>query len=110
MKNGGVMPLAAKYQHHKHGVGLTLHREPRSAGPWRVAEDGRKAHAAGDVTVYPGRPKKDGTLGKPRRYKHKGGGATKGKGTWSDVEVEVLAKTPQRAQEAIQSELLKLWG
>ena len=69
---------------------------PRSRGPWRVLEDGRRGGSATDL-VQVGRMRKDGT----RRGKSRGRnqGATAGKSTWTDATALMSVRTPARVQE-----------
>lgn len=91
--------------------GLVIHPGRRETGPWRVLEEGRKAHTKGDITVSPGRPKKDGTLGKPRKRKSKRtGGATAGKGTWSAAAAVVEEKSPARMARIVNEKIRSQFG
>lgn len=88
MKGGEVIPLEVDFT--IEGNTLTMKRKGKSAGPWRVAESGRKAYAAGDKRSRGfGKTRKDGT----RREKFstvKGTvGAAKGFGTWTKAENEM---------------------
>ena len=86
--------------------GLVIHPGRKETGPWRVLEDGRKAQSKGDITVYPGRPKVDGTLGAPRKRKSKRTGrATTGKGTWSAAAAVVEAKSPARMARIVREKI-----
>ena len=80
---------------------------PRSRGPWRVLEEGRKPGGAFDL-VQVGRRRKDGTRrGKSRGHNQ---GATAGKGTWSDALAIMDAKTPGRVQDEIENHLRRAFG
>jgi hypothetical protein len=108
-RNGGI-PLQLAYK--TDGGMLLMHRSGRSAGPWRVAEQGRnQGNAGGGMAFGPGilrsgsnagttafRTRKNGDfildkegrrqVKKVREFKRKRwNGYTQGKGTWSKTEV-----------------------
>ena len=108
-RNAGIR-LNVDYSVHTRNVGLTMHRENRSAGPWRVAEEGRNRR----VNAFHGpginRRKGGGTLpnavasrarGTPtfvaRKFKgrKRWNGTTKGKDTWSHA-AELMAEQAPR--------------
>jgi hypothetical protein len=74
----------------------------RTAGPWRVLEDGRQAASAGTFRSRGSRTRKsDGAQSTRIVLRTRSVGAMAGKQTWSDA-VEVMAReTPKRAEEAI---------
>lgn len=71
---------------------------PRSRGPWRVLEDGRRPGGAYDL-VQVGRVRKNGT----RRAKSRGRnqGATAAKTTWSDALAIMERETPKRVDKYV---------
>lgn len=94
-RNGGI-PLTLAYK--VKGGMLLMHRSGKSAGPWRVAEEGRNQGNAGGI-AGPGvirsgdnmgmtaRTKKTNRVRKVRVFKAKRwNGYTRGKGTWSKTE------------------------
>jgi hypothetical protein len=80
---------------------------PRSRGPFRVLEEGRKPGGSYDL-VHVGRRRKDGT----RRGKSRGRnqGATAAKGTWSDAEQLIEKRTPERVQDEHVKALRSAFG
>lgn len=94
-RRGNPIELAARYDLTS-DTALDVSPTPRSRGPWRVMEDGRKSGSASDL-VQVGKRRKDGT----RRGKSRGRnqGATQGKGTWSDASALMADRTPGRVQD-----------
>jgi hypothetical protein len=98
--------LAGKYTKHKDGLGLTVSREPRSAGPMRVAEEGRHPNGrvggiqpkAGTTRITKSGARRRAAAG--RRWN----GTTAGKGTWSDAEALMAARLPR----VVESEVTKV--
>jgi hypothetical protein len=96
---------------HTRNVGLTIHRENHSAGPWRVAEQGRnKGNAVPNLFKGPAVNRKKGLTTpnallsrkagypvytarkfKPRRWN----GYTEGKNTWSYAAELMADQTPR---------------
>jgi len=109
-RNAGIR-LDIGWSVHTRNVGLTIHRENHSAGPWRVAEEGRnKGNGAVKLFRGPGINRKKGTTTanallsrkagfpvytarkfKPRRWN----GYTKGKDTWSHAAELMAEQTPR---------------
>lgn len=97
-KRGKPIPLQVKFQQHRSGLGLTFHREGRSAGQWRVAEDGRQHNS---LFAGPGIHQRKGhtnrtktgkiSMRRPTKVRRYNGYAA-GKGTWSKA-AKVLAAT-----------------
>ena len=89
-KGGFGDPLAASFTVHGDGLGVTVHRDGKSAGPWRVAESGRNQGNGGGM-AGPGvskdgttRRNKDGSVRKTRKRKaRRWNGTTEGWGVWS---------------------------
>ena len=86
------VPLEARSSVHSSGMGVTIGRSRASAGPWRVAEDGRQAHVKGrrhDVGVT-----------KSGRVKYKKSkatlGATEGFKAWTAASERMMAAAPAR--------------
>lgn len=103
---GKPIEAAARYDLvNQHAVDILP--TPRSRGPWRVLEEGRKPGGAFDL-VQVGRRRKDGT----RRGKSRGRnqGATEAKETWSDAARLIEDRTPGRVQEAHVEALRDAFG
>jgi hypothetical protein len=80
---------------------------PKSRGPWRVFEDGRRGGSATDLVLV-GRVRKSGT----RRAKSRGRnqGATAGKNTWSEA-VEIMEReTPKRVDRYVVQAAIRKSG
>ena len=94
-RRGSPIELAARYDV-KSDSEVEVLPTPRSRGPWRVMEDGRRAGSAYDL-VQVGKRRKDGT----RRGKSRGrnSGATQGKNTWTEASALMEQRTPERVQE-----------
>lgn len=98
------IPLNVRFtMHGGNRPSLTIHREGRSAGPWRVAEQGRNQGNAGGF-AGPGIGVTSGVTlrtkaGKVRKVRARAGrrwnGTTAGKDTWSDA----VAKMQPKAAE-----------
>lgn len=102
-KAGELMPLEVAFSLHKADGGVTIHRARMSAGPWRVANDGRNQGDSG-MLAGPGiirtganagttRRRKNGSVAKVREFKtRKWSGTTSGKGSWDQYEKLVIPK------------------
>lgn len=113
-----VGPLEARYSLHKNMSGLTVHRAPRSAGPWRVAEQGRNQGNASGFQG-PGVNRETGltsrtSSGRLRRVRarqaRRWNGRTVGKDTWTDAERLMERRTPARLMEAMTDVMRKGLG
>jgi len=89
-KGGFGAPVTAGFTVHKDGLGVTVHRDRASAGPWRVAESGRHqgglSGMAGPGVSSDGttRRNKNGSIRKVRSRKaRRWNGSTEGFGVWS---------------------------
>lgn len=94
-RRGAPIPLQVAFKLHSHDAAMTVHRQGRSAGPWRVAEEGRgagmsrgrkggarrRSKVTGEITV---------SVAKASRKV----GATDGKDTWSDAVGLMQKKAP----------------
>lgn len=97
-----LMPLQAKFQFHQDGKGITVSREPRSAGPWRVAEQGRNQGNASGFSG-PGLNTKTGVTSRTKsgalrtraRKGRRWNGTTQGKNTWSDAAAVMAKEAPK---------------
>ncbi|HEY3484615.1 MAG TPA: hypothetical protein VGK49_04480 [Ilumatobacteraceae bacterium] len=96
-----VGALEARYSHHRDGSGITIHRAPRSAGPWRVAEEGRNRGEG---------PPAPAGLRRGRRRGRRWNGRTAGKNTWTDAENLIAARTPRRVEKAVEVMVMKVVG
>lgn len=76
----------------------------RARGPWRVLESGRQAHTKGDRRASYRTSKKTGKPLKGRLVK-RSGGATRGKGTWSEATAVMARETPKRTQVELHKAL-----
>jgi hypothetical protein len=76
---------------------------PRSKGPWRVLEDGRKASAAGDKSFYTSRS------GKVRARKSKGASASPAKRTWSKFSSLAILRMERRNVSAFDQIFIKVF-
>lgn len=89
-RRGAPIQISGRASPHRGDVGVTI-SPGRAAGPMRVLEDGRPAHAKGDRVLR--RMVQTKTKGVQPRYRKvkRTAGATKGKGTWTRA---VRAMTP----------------
>lgn len=94
--------LQARYSEHREPGGVTVHRTPRSAGGWRVAEEGRNQAA--------GPPAPAGRVPGSRRTRRRWNGRTHGLGTWTDVEQLVFQRTPARVMKAVEELIFGMVG
>jgi hypothetical protein len=81
---------------------LTMQFARTSAGPGRVLESGRSAHAAGGTRnsgTY--RSKRTGEVRQKTRKVKRTSGATRGKGTWTDAVRILEQKVPDRIEAAV---------
>lgn len=86
-------PLTSRFVVHKDGMGVTVHRDGKSAGMWRVAESGRNQGGGSHGVQGPGisadgttRRNKNGSVRKVRARKaRRWNGRTAGWGVWSDA-------------------------
>lgn len=86
------VPLEARASVHRSGRGVTIGRTRASAGPWRVAEDGRAAYTKGAKI-------QQGTFrsGRARMVKARNTStATEGFGAWSSAEALMAAAAPAK--------------
>lgn len=94
-RRGNPIELAARYDVRSDSEVEVL-PTPRSRGPWRVMEDGRRAGSAYDL-VQVGRVRKDGT--RRGRSRGRNSGATQGKNTWTEASALMEQRTPERVQD-----------
>jgi len=93
--------LQVKYQLTKKPGGVVIHRAPRSAGPWRVAEEGVKAQTKGDKLEAGFRKNKNGTVVQKYKKSKRTTKGTGGQGSWTAFEAIVIPK----AQRVLVKEL-----
>ena len=88
-------PLQARASVHRDGYGVTIGRTKMSAGPWRVAEEGRRQHVAG-ARYEAGFVKKTGRT----KYKRSKAnlGAHGGYEAWTKAEAMISAAAPPRVR------------
>jgi hypothetical protein len=84
--------LQVKYQLTKKPGGVVIHRAPRSAGPWRVAEEGVKAQTKGDKLEAGFRKNKNGTVVQKYKKSKRTTKGTGGQGSWTAFEAIVIPK------------------
>jgi hypothetical protein len=83
--------LQVKYQVSDKGS-VIIHRAPRSAGPWRVAEEGVKAQTKGDKLEAGFRKNKNGTVVQKYKKSKRTTKGTGGQGSWTAFEAIVIPK------------------
>lgn len=90
-RRGAPIQLGLAFKVHTDSSGLTMHRTARSAGPWKVAEDGRNRGGSSGV-AGPGVNRTTGVTartksGRVRKVRATRGrrwnGYTAGRGTWT---------------------------
>ena len=92
-KAGELAPLQVKYMLSTKNKGMVIiHRAPRSAGPWRVAEEGRKAQTKGEKYAAGFRHNKDGTIVQKYKKSKRTGQGSVGAFAWSYFEEIVTPK------------------
>jgi len=112
----GPEPMAARYALHRDGQGITVHRAPGSAGPIRVAEEGRnQGNASGfqgpgaNRTTGSTARTKSGAVRKVRaRQAVRWNGRTTGFRAWTQAEELIVARTPDRALKALVDQGVKV--
>lgn len=101
-RRGRPIDIAARFE--QDADSITVTPTPRSRGPWRVLEDGRRGGGAYDL-VQVGRRRKDGT--RRARSRGRNQGATRGRNTWTEA-TELMAKeTPKRHNKALLDDVRK---
>lgn len=115
---GREIPLEAAYALHRDGLGVTMHRSGRSAGPYRVANDGRHTgNAAG--FAGPGINRKTGVTartksGAVRKVRATRGrrwnGVTRGRGTWDQAAAAMQARAGDLLVKSTARDVLKVFG
>lgn len=117
-KDGGVMPLEAAFKLLKPPGVVLMHRAKNSAGPWRVAEEGRNQNGVGGLFSGPAlnhrtgvtsRTKK-GNLRMRRTRARRWNGTTQGKSTWSDAERVMEREMPGRVNDEVVKHLRETFG
>lgn len=95
------IPISGAYKvASDHEIDMTPTR--MSVGPMRVLEDGRQAYQAGDKRrkgTY--KSKKTGLVTERFRTVKRSGGATRGKGTWSDASELMAENVPGRIHRVV---------
>lgn len=103
-RRGDPIDLASRFD--VAGDAVTVTPTPRTRGPWRVMEDGRRPGGAFDL-VQVGRRRKDGT--RRARSRGRNQGATEGKQTWTEAAALIEDRTPKRVHEAVQRALRQIF-
>lgn len=91
-RRGNPIELAARYDLTS-DQSIDVTPTPRSRGPWRVMEEGRKGGSATDL-VQVGRRRTDGT--RRGRSRGRNSGSTQGKNTWTEATDLMERETPKR--------------
>ena len=105
-RRGNPFKITARYDiKSDHEIEVTP--TPRSSGPWRVLEDGRKGGAATDLVLV-GRVRKSGTRRAKSRGRNQGG--TAGKSTWSDAVAIMERETPKRVDRYVVEAAIRKAG
>ena len=93
---GKPIQLRIRHTVHGDGDGLTMHRDLYSAGPWKVATDGRRAYTSGEFRVSGSRiRKKDGVRVDKRKRVKRTTGAARGKGAWTIAQSTMSTRAGQ---------------
>lgn len=99
--------LQVKYQLTKKPGGVVIHRAPRSAGPWRVAEEGVKAQTKGDKLEAGFRKNKNGTVVQKYKKSKRTTKGTGGQGSWTAFEAIVLPKVSPLIEREVKASLFR---
>ena len=99
-------PIAIRVRFESSASKLEVTPAPRSRGPWRVLEDGRKPGGSFDL-IQVGRRRKDGT----RRGKTRGRnqGATPAKRTWTKATIVMGKNAGKKAGRLTVDDVRKAW-
>ena len=98
--------LQVKYQVSDKGR-VVIHRAPRSAGPWRVAEEGVKAQTKGDKLEAGFRKNKNGTVVQKYKKSKRTTKGTGGQGSWTAFEAIVLPKVSPLIEREVKASLFR---
>lgn len=98
--------LQVKYQVSDKGR-VVIHRAPRSAGPWRVAEEGVKAQTKGDRLEAGFRHNKNGTVVQKYKKSKRTTKGTGGQGSWTAFEAIVLPKVSPLIEREVKASLFR---
>jgi hypothetical protein len=99
--------LQVKYQLTKKPGGVVIHRAPRSAGPWRVAEEGVKAQTKGDKLEAGFRKNKNGTVVQKYKKSKRTTKGTSGQGSWTAFEAIVMPKVSPLIEREVKASLFR---
>lgn len=109
-------PLGIAYSLHRGAPGVTIHRNRETAGPWRVAEEGRNRGNAGGI-AGPGVIQSGANAGTTARNKNGGirkvrarkgrrwNGTTSGHGSWTAYEQVVVPKITPLVDREVRAAL-----
>lgn len=99
--------LQVKYQLTKKPGGVVIHRAPRSAGPWRVAEEGVKAQTKGDKLEAGFRKNKNGTVVQKYKKSKRTTKGTGGQGSWTAFEAIVIPKASKLLAKELRQAFIR---
>ena len=99
--------LQVKYQLTKKPGGVVIHRAPRSAGPWRVAEQGVKAQTKGDKLEAGFRKNKNGTVVQKYKKSKRTTKGTGGQGSWTAFEAIVIPKASKLLAKELRQAFIR---
>ena len=98
--------LQVKYQVSDKGR-VVIHRAPRSAGPWRVAEQGVKAQTKGDKLEAGFRKNKNGTVVQKYKKSKRTTKGTGGQGSWTAFEAIVIPKASKLLAKELRQAFIR---
>ena len=98
--------LQVKYQVSDKGR-VVIHRAPRSAGPWRVAEEGVKAQTKGDKLEAGFRKNKNGTVVQKYKKSKRTTKGTGGQGSWTAFEAIVIPKASKLLAKELRQAFIR---
>ena len=99
--------LQVKYQLTKKPGGVVIHRAPRSAGPWRVAEEGVKAQTKGDKLEAGFRKNKNGTVVQKYKKSKRTTKGTGGQGSWTAFVAIVIPKASKLLAKELRQAFIR---
>lgn len=97
--------LEVAFALHTDDAGITMHRKGASAGPWRVAEEGRKAGQSRGAKGGQRRRQKDGNSRVSVARSSRRVGAMAGKRQWTAAGAAAAEKAPELLTRAIVADV-----